>query len=293
MDYSLFIGLVTHPNSRFAEASGSEGLGQQLGSQMRQRGWRVDFVCESDNRVDPNEIDLSPRGIRSSIDLETASEFDWSLFHNSRRSLVALRMKLGAQRAVRRWRFARASTKARDRGRAMVLRLANIERAHLALMDAAVASNAQWVVIVEDDAKSEDVSGLAHDLDAHLAKWTSESQPKYVNISESFSITELGMGNRPTRITAWNERSSVVSATVPYTNTVCAILYRREFLRSLLQELRTIPLEPVIPIDWKLNRAIMALTAHGTLASGDCYSIDPAPIVQGSMHSTPGVASAG
>lgn len=292
MDSSLFIGLVTHPKSRFTEASGPEGLAQQLDREMQQRGWRVDFVCESRNRVDPNEIDLSPRGIRSSIDLETASEYDWSLFQNPGRSLIALRMKLGAQQALRRWRFARASTRAHERGRAMVLRLANIERAHLELMDAAVASNAQWILILEDDANSEDVSGLAHDLGAHLEKWASESQPKYVNISESFSLTDLGMSSRPTRVTAWNERASVVSATVPYTNTVCAILYRREFLRGLLQELRTIPLEPVIPIDWKLNRAIMKLVERGKLGSGDCYAIDPAPIIQSSMHVRPNPASA-
>lgn len=293
MDSSLFIGLVTHPNSRFPEASGPEGLAHRLTHEMKQRGWRVDFVCESRNRVDPDALDLSLRGIRSSIDQESASEYEWSLFQDPRRSLIALRMKLRAQRVLRKWRYARFSAQARDRGRRMVLRLANIECAHLALMDAALASNAQWALILEDDARSIDIPGLADDLSAHLAKWVGELQPKYVNISESFSVTELGIRDVPAKAEDWNEHSSVLSAPTPYTNTVCAILYRREFLRDLHQELATIPLEPVIPIDWKLNRAIMALEAQGKLASGDCYAIDPAPIIQGSMHVPPHPTNAG
>jgi len=52
----------------------------------------------------------------------------------------------------------------------------------------------------------------------------------------------------------------------------------------LLDEFGVIPLSPVLPIDWKLNVALMNLVAAGKLGEGDCWQVDPAPFIQGSMH---------
>ena len=166
----------------------------------------------------------------------------------------------------------------------MLQRLANIERGHLSLMEQALTADCQWALILEDDAQSPNPDQLATDLVNHLSAWDNTSQPSYVNMSESFPISELGLGGKLKNQGAWDSRSDVVSATMPFTNTVCAMLYRREFLMDLVEELRSIPLEPIVPIDWKLNMAIMSLSKANKLEPDYCYAVTPAPIIQGSMH---------
>jgi len=147
-------------------------------------------------------------------------------------------------------------------------------------------SGAQWILIVEDDAFTDDPHRLAEDLDTHLNRWHDSHQPKYVNISQSFPLSELRLSSSLVDEGDWNASVRIISSTTPFTNTVCAILYRRQFLQELVREMDAIPLEPIVPIDWKLNIAIMNASAAGMLGPSDCYTLDPAPIVQGSMHPT-------
>jgi hypothetical protein len=77
----------------------------------------------------------------------------------------------------------------------------------------------------------------------------------------------------------------VYLASRPITNTVCAILYSREFLTTLVQELEALPMEPVLSIDWKLNVALMNLFESNKLDGFECWWVEPAPIKQMSMHS--------
>jgi len=46
-------------------------------------------------------------------------------------------------------------------------------------------------------------------------------------------------------------------------------------------------MQPIVPIDWKVNDAIMNLSHTGVLGPGDCYTVDPGPIRQASMHGYP------
>ena len=80
--------------------------------------------------------------------------------------------------------------------------------------------------------------------------------------------------------------AQILSASKPVTNTVCAVLYRTSFLEELLTVLDSLPLSPVIPIDWKLNAALLQMHDSGALGAGDCWFLEPAPIVQRSMQST-------
>ena len=68
------------------------------------------------------------------------------------------------------------------------------------------------------------------------------------------------------------------------TNTVCAILYRAAFVRDLLAAMDALPMEPVVPIDWKLNLALMRMFDDGRLVAGDCWQVEPGPIDQLSMR---------
>ena len=168
----------------------------------------------------------------------------------------------------------------------MLEHLANIELAHMALLQAALDSQANWALILEDDAIAFDIDDLAAQLDVYGRTWLAGEQPKYVNMSRSFETSQLNLSEPTTLVSGWGDKAEVRSARVPFTNTVCAILYRREFLTDLLPELDRIPLEPIMPIDWKLNAALMQLSSTTRLSAGDCYEVNPAPIVQGSMHNS-------
>ena len=109
----------------------------------------------------------------------------------------------------------------------------------------------------------------------------------YVNVSESFPLDALGIEHllTPTDVPwAGTANRGVLSASRPVTNTVCAILYRAQFARDLLAEFAQMPMTPVLPIDWKLNDALMRMNADGRLGPGSCWLVSPAPIDQLSMR---------
>ena len=281
---SLFIGLVTHPKSRYANATGPTGLMASLAEAMRSSGWDVASSIAADNPIDETQIDLSREAVLASIHAELEAERRWMQFQNSAPIGIKDSTVLSIRERFRRWQYARRSAKSMNAGRAMLLRLANIEVSHLRLLHEAAESGAQWALIVEDDAFTTDVTELTHALDQHLTQWTEVAQPKFINISRSFPLAQLRLRQALTDEGAWDSSARILSAAVPFTNTVCAIMYRGSFLADLNRELDEIPMEPIVPIDWKLNLAIMQAAAKEQLNAGDCYVIDPAPVLQGSMH---------
>jgi len=284
MEPSLFIGLVTHPKSRYPSAAGPTGLMAALAEEMRSTGWQVTCSIASDDRVQETQVDLSREAVRSSIHAELEAERRWMQFQNLAPLGTKDSVVLSLRELVRRWKYVRGSAKSTRAGRAMLMRLANIEASHLRLLHEAVESRAQWALILEDDAFAPNVAELAHALDQHLTTWAKEAQPKFVNISRSFPLAELRLRSPLSNQGPWDSSARILSAEVPFTNTVCAIVYRRDFLIDLNREMTRIPMEPIVPIDWKLNLAIMHLAEAGLFEPADCYAIDPAPILQGSMH---------
>ncbi len=170
----------------------------------------------------------------------------------------------------------------------MIRRLINIELSHVDLMRTGLASGAGWILILEDDAASLDASDCAAGLCGLMA--SAPSSVAFINVSESFSHEELGIDGllQPAPAQWAGPRSrEVLTAARPVTNTVCAILYRADFVGALLDAFDRMPMTPVVPIDWKLNEAIMQLHAAGDLGSGSCWLVSPAPIDQLSMRSLP------
>lgn len=165
----------------------------------------------------------------------------------------------------------------------MLRRLINIELAHLALLREARASGATWALIAEDDARLDDAYIFAKDLVQFITEVSPDSQPKYVNLSRSFTHDTLRLDHRLTEVGRWDAKTAVLAADKPLTNTVCSILYRVSFLDTLVPTLDSIPISPVLPIDWKLNQALLLLHSSKALGEGDCWFLDPGPIVQGSM----------
>ena len=290
MSDSMFIGLVTHPKTRFPEASGPAGLAELLAQELASLGWSAQSSVMSENLIDSSILTLTHSNISDAVRLEMKIEQDWNEFQHRKVDATKRHIWLRIREIFRLAKLQIPTASARESARRQMVRLANIEMAHLMLLQEGEESGADWILILEDDAINSDVPRLSRELDRHLRLWGGQPQPFYVNLSRSFSLDRLKHGGSLTREGPWSQDSHILSSTIPFTNTVCAVLYRKEFLQALNRELKSIPLEPVVPIDWKINMALMNLSGKGLLGKGDCYTIDPAPILQGSMlkadHST-------
>lgn len=289
---TLFIGLVTYPGTRFPDAAGSDGLMASLSRGLADHGVKVTSDIAADNAYDPTSIPITSTTIAQSIDAELSVESAWHEFLGEGRVSLRRRIQMPLRRRARKKKYLDVSNTEpapTSAGVTMVRRLINIELAHMRLLRAAVDSGSDWTLILEDDAAARDLAELTACLTALMSRGATMA-PKYVNVSESFSAKELGIEALLTPISSWNQQHSkapAFSSRLPVTNTVCAILYRRDFLVTLLEAMEAIPTEPVIPIDWKLNQALMNLAAQGAISPGDCWSMFPAPIIQRSMVSTP------
>ena len=271
---SLFIGLVSHEGTAYPASQGPEGLAAEL--QRATPGALLQVNTE--NLSDGVTLGLDA-GSRS-VDAEMRVERAWNAYlgRSLRSSLMlaarSLRHRLGGARA---------------RNSAAVRRLLDIEFSHRNLMQAGMESGAPWVLIVEDDGSCADI----HDLAAGV-RGLMDSGLAYVNLSRSFSVDALRVGHllTPTDV-SWKGSAprGVFAARQPVTNTVCAILYSRTFLEQLLPLWDAMPLEPVVPIDWKLNAILMRMYQAGSFPRGGCAFVEPAPITQGSLVRTAQAAS--
>lgn len=290
----LFIGLVSHQASRFSWNQGEEGLARSLQRSMTDRGLQCEVRINTENLLDSSTLALTSKVIWDSAMSELELESDWQTFLRSdpdvsrkfdfRGSLLHI-----GRRAAMAWKLrapASLTKNPRSAQESALRRLLNIEMSHFDLMDRAIASQAPWALILEDDASTlnlEDaVSGLLG-----LMSIDSSPKPKYVNVSQSFTKEQLGVANllKPS-VVVWSggEMREVCPSTRPISNTVCAILYSRSFLIRVRAVMDKLPRIPVIPIDWKLNQALMAMFASGELNNGDCWTIFPGPFDQLSMR---------
>lgn len=228
------------------------------------------------NPLDEHPVPLTSRVVQGSLTAEVRLEKTWAQY-------------LGITRGPR-WqahyalRWMRRAIKFISRPTTDGMRrLLNIELSHLDLMKRGLESGAPWILILEDDAGSANVSDLASGLVGLMQHIKS---PGFVNLSRSFALTELGLDSLLTESELpWHSavERRVLVADRPATNTVCAILYSREGLIDLLRVWDTLPLLPVIPIDWKLNQILMSRTRGSEPSSLTSWFVEPAPIIQMSM----------
>jgi len=255
-------------------SQGPSGLAAKLASAMPD----VVVQVNTENLMDDSAWNIDAAQVQRTLTAELALEHEWAAFLGRRPTL-----RRSASSIVRRLR--RVWRRVHPPAPAMVRRLVNIELSHLDLMRSGLESQAPWILIIEDDAFVADLEDLTRGLSGLMV---ADPPAAYVNVSESFSTAELGIDHLlgPVNHAHWagHQERALVSAVRPVTNTVCAILYRREFLTSLVTAMEALPLEPVVPIDWKLNMALMSMYRSGTITSGECWLLEPAPIAQMSMR---------
>jgi hypothetical protein len=275
---SLFVGVVSHERSRFAVSQGPEGLAEQLAAGLRGLDVSVDLQINIADLWDAVRHPVDDVTVRQTLRAQSQLEKDWDTYLDPPMSLTA-RVRSRASRYLRDLESAIRSTKV-----PMVKRLINIELSHLDLFDAGLASGAKWVLVLEDDAMTPNVTDCVAGI-AGLTRTT--TTPGFVNLSQSFSLEELGIAHllQPAGAT-WQgsiERQ-ILTAQRPVTNTVCAVMYHSEFLRRMVQAMRQLPFYPVVPIDWRINQALMAMVEAGTAGVNTAWFVEPGPIDQMSMR---------
>lgn len=265
---SLFVGVVSHTRTRFPTSQGPDGLAARIAARVPGSTVRVNTSNLAAERP------VAARTVQRSLSAELRVEWAWDgyLGRSWRYSLVlALRWMKRAWRSVR------------PPAPSTIRRLLNIELSHRDLWGAGLASGADWVLILEDDGDTNDVEDLVQGIAGIIA---APSPPSIVNLSRSFTPSRLRAGHLLTDSgVAWQGPSprDVLTAARPITNTVCAVLYSSAFLTDLVETWDAMPMEPVLPIDWKLNVVLMAMHADGSFPERGCWFVEPAPIVQGSM----------
>lgn len=270
---TLFVGVVSHEGSRFSVSQGPEGLAARLAADMA----GAEVVVNTVNLLPQDSPLVTPRALQASLTAELRLDATWARF-------------LGRSRGPRWWGVhgsrwvKRAWHRVRPPATNSLRRLLNIELSHLDLMRRGLESGAPWVLIVEDDGFTSDISDLSGGLVDLMA---AADPPGFVNLSESFTSAQLGIDHLLSASgTSWAGAvdRSVLAASRPVTNTVCAILYSAPFLVRLVETMEALPMEPVVPIDWKLNLALMELFHAGSIPAGTCWLVEPAPITQMSMR---------
>lgn len=289
---SLFIGLVSHEGSRFALSQGPEGLAHRLAADWGQHGYHCEVQVNTRDAYEPETFPITSASVWAAVSAQLRLEASWRSYLQEGADVPVsqrLRARLGAGvvwlRAIRRyWRPWRGHGRPSDRGFRMIRRLFNIEFSHRSLMQAGIESGAEWILIIEDDASSSDLMDCTLGLMGLTKDFPSCG---YANVSESFALAELGITHllSPTGHD-WHgaQVRSILAAARPVTNTVCAILYRREFLLQLVDEFDELAMEPIVPIDWKVNIALRNLFENGSHSPNECLIVTPAPINQLSMR---------
>ena len=279
---ALFIGVVSYVGSRFSISQGEGGLAALLADTLEQRGIPTAVSVSTDDRHDPAVLWVDESVIQGSLSAQQQLEDAWLDYVRAGKAPSArARANSGLRWGRRQWR------RLRGPGPGPVTRLINIELAHAALLSAGLASRAPWILIVEDDAATCDVADCAEGVLGLMA--SVPDSVAFVNVSESFPLAELGIDHLLTPSAqpwAGQVPRSVLTAERPVTNTVCAILYRATFAAELLAEFDRMPMTPVVPIDWKLNAALMHMHADGRLGPDSCLLVSPGPIDQLSMRPT-------
>ena len=286
---SLFLGMVTHPRSRFNVDGAATHRLEALAAAAAAHGPVAGTLVSDRNDYSPSVDPLSRTTLVKSAWHQARLEYRWRRYLRSGGDGVARDTAVLAAMGLRRGADALAGSWS-DRhdqrsGRRAAVRLINIDLSHLRVMDAARASGAGWTLVLEDDAGTPDpleamsaVATVIERLDA--------TPVQFACLSTSISTADLGVEGllSPVPGPPLAGGRTLLAADRPVTNTVCANLYRTTFLERLQADIRQRGLVPVVPIDWRLNEAILSMTAEGSLGAGSCVWIEPGIFVQRSMH---------
>jgi hypothetical protein len=277
----IFIGLVTHPHSRF----NSEGQASlriiELANALQQLG--IDVVTQVSDRNDFTSsgkvIGIVDR-VRSAWK-QVQIEKTWDEYVRESGGSNSPLGKHGA--AFFSGMFVKRAISYLSNSNSLA-RLANIDLSHLRLLKEGVASGADWVLIIEDDAHFGDTVETAGMLRNVLEFLNGHSSRVFINLSESIDTVELrvdGIVSGSNSVLTFTNESELLGISPAISNTVCANMYSHHFASEFASAIEIQGILPSVPIDWRLNQLIMENKAIPI----ECYWIKPGLFLQGSMHS--------
>jgi hypothetical protein len=286
---SVFVGLVTHPRSRFNADGTATRQAQAIVDALVRRHAGAGLLVSDRDDYDPVTMPLDRtellRSARYQADLEhrwrryLAAGGGWPAWGALADTVISAVMSVKREAgtgALLPWGDGAA-------GRAAATRLLNIDLSHLRTLESAVASGSEWVLVLEDDARVDDADAAADDLLAVVETLT-PTPVAFASLSESISLDRLGVEAMIGGPVASDGPPWLVRTSRPITNTVCANVYRASFAAELAAGIRARGLTPVAPIDWRLNEQIMRMMAGGRLGPDSCAWAIPGLFRQASMH---------
>lgn len=153
------------------------------------------------------------------------------------------------------------SSSFRDNLRVKISRNRNISANHLNAWRAGSELNCRYVTVLEDDAHTSDYRFTWIAIQRIVQKLsldnTSSSIPLIIDLSRSFSLTELGLSDFVLNSFVEEHTTNHVYTLVkPATNTLCAVLFNDQAIRELVGFMENRGgelLKSGIPIDWIVN----------------------------------------
>ena len=274
------MGLVTHSRSRFNSQGQSTESFIELATQLDELGLSNDSIVS-----DRNDFELIGEKIGLVDRLKSAwwqvkVERAWTNYlrnsqgsvHRVRNSSGIFFMGMFIKRAIS---FSFDSR--------VLERLANIDLSHLRILDEGIASGADWILVIEDDASYRDVHGIAEKIQKIYSHLSDGGREVFLNLSESIGTEELRvdqlLANSSAELTL-SGGTKLLKISPPVSNTVCANMYSRSFAITFAEAIRSQGVLPSIPIDWRLNQLILSQDPSFI----DCFWLVPGAFIQGSMH---------
>ena len=276
----IFIGLVTHPHSRFNVEGQSSQRIYELANVLSQLGINVVTLIS-----DRNDFQSSGRVIGIGDRVRSA----WKQVHIEKAWDKYVWVSSGPDSLTRKHgaiffsaMFVKRATSYLFNSRSLA-RLANIDLSHLRALKEGVASGADWVVIIEDDAQFADPVKTAGVLGTVLEYLGRPTGSIFVNLSESIDTVELkvdGIVTSGNSLLALADGSELLEISPAISNTVCANMYSLNFASEFARAIEVQGILPSVPIDWRLNQLIM----ETRVTPVECYWVKPGIFLQGSMH---------
>ena len=276
----IFIGLVTHPRSRFNSKGQASQKVIELANSLNQLGFNVVTLIS-----DRNDFDLSGKVIGIADRVRSAwrqaqVEKAWNEYLRESTGSDSDACKHGA--IFFSGMFVKRATSFLLNSSSLA-RLANIDFSHLRVLKEGVATGAEWVLIIEDDAQFAEPVGTADALRTVLDFLTGHTGNIFINLSESMDVVQLkvdGIVSCGNSVLTFANDSELVEVSPAISNTVCANIYSADFAQDFVSAIEAQGIFPSVPIDWRLNQLIM----DSQITPTECYWVKPGLFLQGSMH---------